>query len=56
MIKKTGVILEDYSALELSVDLGDELQVLKSLNGWLWVKNLPTNEEGWIPLECIKIN
>ena len=54
--KKTGVVLEDYSALELSIDLGDELQVLKSLNGWLWVKNLQTKEEGWIPSECIKIN
>lgn len=54
--KKTGVILEDYSASELSIDLGDELQVLKSLNGWLWVKNLQTKEEGWIPSECIKIN
>lgn len=54
--KKTGVILEYYSASELSIDLGDKLQVLKSLNGWLWVKNLETNEEGWIPSECIKIN
>lgn len=54
--KKTGVILEDYSASELSIDLGDELQVIKSLNGWLRVKNLQTKEEGWIPSECIKIN
>lgn len=51
--KKAGVILENYSAAELSVNLGDELEVLKSLNGWFWVKNLQTNEEGWIPSECI---
>jgi len=47
----TGIITEYYSAKELDVEAGDEVEALKELNGWLWVKHMRTGEEGWIPKE-----
>ena len=52
--KKSGIIIDNYSAQELSVKVGDYVEMIKSLNGWCWVKNTVTNEEGWIPSECIE--
>ena len=46
-----GVILDNYSAKELDVDVGDRIYILKELNGWFWVRHSKTNEEGWIPKE-----
>lgn len=51
--KQVGKILEYYSAKELNVNKGDEIQKITSLNGWTWSKNIKTSEEGWLPDEVI---
>lgn len=53
--RKTGRILEYYSAKELSVEKNDLIEKIKSLNGWTWAKNTITQDEGWIPDEIIEI-
>ena len=50
---KTGRILKNYSAKELDVDEGNIVISKYELNGWLWVTNELTNEEGWIPKENV---
>ncbi|MGV0827792.1 SH3 domain-containing protein [Empedobacter brevis] len=52
--KKTGILLESYSAKELNVEKGDLVEKIKALNGWTWSRNTRTNEEGWIPDEIIE--
>ena len=52
--KKTGKVLEYYSAKELDVEQGNTIEKIKSLNGWTWSKNIQSNEEGWIPDEIIE--
>jgi hypothetical protein len=47
---KYGTITEDYSAKELNIAKGTIVEGLKELNGWLWSKDIKTNEFGWIPL------
>lgn len=48
----SGIIIKEYSAKELTVQMNDQVELLETLNGWCWVKNSKTNEEGWIPSEC----
>ena len=50
-----GIILEDYSAKELDIDKGNIVEGIKELNGWLWLKNISTNEIGWVPVEKLKV-
>ncbi|UOE95855.1 SH3 domain-containing protein [Alkalihalobacillus sp. LMS39] len=57
IIKKVGkeaLIIEDYIAKELNVEVGERIIKRKELNGWLWVKNVETEEEGWVPQENVK--
>lgn len=49
-----GVALEDYTAQELNVRLGDMVAVLKNLNGWMWCKNLLTQQSGWVPAASLE--
>lgn len=49
-----GTVLENYSARELNVHLGDRLVGIRELNGWLWVKKINSNEEGWTPKENLQ--
>ena len=49
-----GNIIEDYSAKELNIDKDTIIEGIKELNGWLWSKNINTNEIGWIPMEKVK--
>ncbi|MBK8984451.1 MAG: hypothetical protein IPM38_19555 [Ignavibacteria bacterium] len=51
--KTRGKVLENYTAQELDADEGDELIIIKSLNGWSWAENISANKEGWIPDENI---
>ena len=48
---RKGIIAEPYSSKELDVNEGDTVIQLKKLNGWLWVKRIHSEEEGWIPEE-----
>jgi len=52
--KKTGTILEFYSAKELNVEKDDLIEKIISLNGWTWSRHLRTGNEGWIPDEIIE--
>jgi hypothetical protein len=52
---KTGIILEDYSAKELNIDINEIVVKVKSLNGWSWVRKTTNNDEGWIPDEVIEV-
>ena len=45
-----GVITEYYSAKELDVNEGEVLEYIKTLNGWLLLKN-QKGETGWVPQE-----
>lgn len=54
--KKTGKVIEKYSAKELNVKKGDYIEKVKSINGWTWSKKIDTNEEGWIPDGIIEQN
>ena len=49
-----GFIIEDYYAKELDIDKGIIVEKIKELNGWLWLKNLDTNEIGWVPLSKLE--
>ncbi|WP_368505191.1 SH3 domain-containing protein [Alkalihalophilus sp. As8PL] len=49
-----GLILEDYIAKELEVNVNEQLIKSKELNGWIWVKRLTNSEEGWVPKENVK--
>jgi hypothetical protein len=49
------IILENYSAKEMTVEKDEIVEGIKELNGWLWAKNKQTSEIGWIPLENLEI-
>jgi hypothetical protein len=42
--------LQDYTARELTVEIGQEVIVLDEESGWAWVRT-PLGDEGWVPLE-----
>ena len=44
-----GIVIENYSANELDINVGTIVEGIKELNGWLWLKNKATNEIGWVP-------
>nr|WP_278249026.1 SH3 domain-containing protein [Paenalcaligenes suwonensis] len=46
--------LEDYTAQELNVRVGEIVAVLKHLNGWMWCKNLLTQQSGWVPTASLE--
>ena len=52
---KQGTVLEDYTAKELTVEKGELIEYIKTLNGWLWGKRVKTGELGWIPLENVQV-
>lgn len=50
----TGRALYDYSAIELSVNSGEEVVIEKEESGWVWcVKR--DGKRGWVPLENIEV-
>lgn len=50
----TGRALEDYSAQELDVDVGEVLSGSRTLNGWVWCQRHANPEMGWVPLENLR--
>ena len=48
-----AIALEDYSAKELTVQLGDELEIQRVRHGWALVRNAQ-GELGWIPQSHIQ--
>jgi SH3-like domain-containing protein len=51
--KAEATVLEDYSAQELSVREGEEVEVEDARHGWLRVRNA-NGERGWIPASHIE--
>ncbi|MGY0216567.1 SH3 domain-containing protein [Endozoicomonadaceae bacterium StTr2] len=47
-----AVALQDYTARELTVAVGEKVKIHYSLNGWCWGSNEAT-ESGWVPLDHI---
>jgi protein-tyrosine phosphatase len=45
--------IQDYSALEMDVEIGEEIIVYEELFGWAWAEK-DTHEHGWIPIECYR--
>lgn len=43
------VASEDYSAVELSCEVGVELELLREKHGWAFCRNAD-GHEGWVPL------
>lgn len=49
----SAIALCDYDSTELSVDLGDELTILKKAADWAWCRKA-NGQKGWVPLENVK--
>jgi uncharacterized protein YgiM (DUF1202 family) len=47
----TAAVLQDYSAQELAVRPGDEVEVVDSRREWILVRN-ESGKQGWIPASC----
>ncbi|MFJ4392231.1 SH3 domain-containing protein [Pseudomonas soli] len=50
-----GRALEAYSAHELDVDPGQQLDSLRPLNGWAWCRRVSNGELGWVPLAKLRV-
>lgn len=50
----TGKVDVEYDATELTVEKGEELEIIKEEKGWLWCKNKKGNF-GWIPKKKVSI-
>ena len=53
-----GIVLEDYSAIELDVEKGETVHGDIELNGWVWCSKLNGIKCGWLPKEkmiCISV-
>ena len=49
----TCVLLRDYDAMELPLDVGEDVVINLRESGWAWVRN-SRGREGWVPLECLE--
>lgn len=49
-----GQALEDYTARELDVQVGEALAGTRSLNGWMWCERAAEGGSGWVPLANLK--
>ncbi|MHB9796313.1 SH3 domain-containing protein [Pseudomonas sp. MT3] len=48
-----AMALEDYSARELDVEVGERLEGARVLGGWCWCSRTG-GESGWVPLACLR--
>ena len=49
-----GTVLYDYSAVELTVSIGEQLKIIKEAEGWYWCEN-GGGQMGWVPGENVEI-
>lgn len=47
-----ATIIKDYSAIELTIEEGETLEILCEESGWLWCKN-NKGDCGWVPKEKV---
>ena len=50
----TGILLREYDATELSVDVGEELTIFDEEGGWFWCAN-HDGQRGWVPAENVVV-
>ena len=50
---ETGRLTQDYSAMELTVEIGDRLEILAENGGWYWCENR-SSQRGWVPISCFE--
>ena len=46
--------IEDYSARELDVDVGESLRLLRETGGWWWCENAG-GAQGWVPATHLQV-
>ena len=46
-------IIKDYTAQEIAVNEGDEVELIFEDCGWAWCKK-SSSEEGWLPTEILE--
>lgn len=51
-VSAKAIVLQNYSAHELTVSKGEVLVGLKQLNDWMYCKTI-TEEHGWIPSDYL---
>lgn len=51
---ETAVARQDYDAVELAVDPGDELIVTREESGWLWCTDR-RGASGWVPATAVAL-
>jgi uncharacterized protein YgiM (DUF1202 family) len=49
----SAICICNYDATELTVDVGDELTILKQESGWAWCQK-KDEKTGWLPLENVE--
>src|SRR5262245_7132668 len=49
----TAIFQRDYSALELSVTVGERLTGFEQAAGWVWSENA-AGARGWVPLDNVR--
>ncbi|MDH7605495.1 MAG: SH3 domain-containing protein [Melioribacter sp.] len=52
IIRKTGeygIVEKDYTAKELDVEEGEQVDGTREINGWIWCRRDKNYEEGWVP-------
>jgi len=49
-----GVVLDDYTAKELNVEVGETVVGIRVLNGWIWCEKANGKESGWVPKDHLK--
>lgn len=47
----TGILKQDYDAIELSIAVGEDITLHQYESGWYWCTN-SVGEQGWIPFYC----
>ena len=47
-----GRLVRDYNAREVVVDMGEVVEILEEIGGWLWIAT-DDGLEGWIPAKSI---
>ena len=53
ILKETAegtIVTEDYNAFELTVEMGQVLELARELNEWGWCRTT-TGAAGWVPME-----
>ncbi len=53
--EQAAVLRRDYSAMELSVFIGQTLQTFETVAGWTWCES-SQGEAGWVPTHILRPN